>query len=759
MNHRKLAGFLLSLFLGGFYVASGRAQSIGAEVERPHNVILFVSDGGGPASFTLARDYVRWKEGREALVFDSLLVGAIRTFSSDSRVTDSAAGATAFSAGVKTYNGAIAVDADRRPVGTILEGAERKRMATGLVATSRFTHATPACFAAHVTGRWMENEIASQMLVSGVDVLMGGGRRHLLPDSASASSSLRAAGTLGVRTDGRDLISEARSDGYHIVSSRDELMQASEIPLLATFSMSQMDYEVDRDPAVQPSLAEMTERAIELLENASDEGFFLMVEGSRIDHAAHANDAAGHLHDLLAYEEALAVALDYSRRNGRTLVVATSDHETGGLTVGRDGEYAWYPEVVDVVTATHDKMIEAIRAQPDEAAAVFQRMAGVDSLIAEERGLLATAAGSAEVGQSWWARMNGVLAEIIGKRALLGWTSGGHTAVDVNVYAYGPGHEHFEGNRDNTHIGLELADLMGLDLQAITAEVRRPLEVSPNFEIVGHRGARGLLPENSIPSFRRALELGVNTLEIDVVVTKDEQVVVSHEPWMHHTICATSEGAPITQTEARSFNIYQMTYDEVAGFDCGTRGHVDFPEQETQAVHKPLLSEVIEMGEDFTRSTGRTPPWYNIEIKANPEWDGTFTPAPEEFMPLVHDVLAEAGVKDRAIIQSFDPRPLRVMHQLDPSLRYALLVGRGDEDTLAENIDDLGFVPYSYNPNYHLVDEELIEAARRRGMEVVPWTVNSIADMRRLMALGVDGLITDYPDRARHVLRRQHSSN
>ncbi len=273
------------------------------------------------------------------------------------------------------------------------------------------------------------------------------------------------------------------------------------------------------------------------------------------------------------------------------------------------------------------------------------------------------------------------------------------------------------------------------------------------FNLVGHRGARGLLPENSLPSFRRALELGVNTLEIDVVISKDSQVVVSHEPWMHHLICSTPEGAPVSEAQERSFNLYEMTYEEIARFDCGTRGHPDFPRQEAMAVRKPLLREVIEMAETYAQAHERPPVWYNIEIKSKPAWDSVFTPPPEPFMRRVYEVLAEEGVTDRTIIQSFDPRPLRVAHRLDSSLEIALLVGRNDEQTLAENIEHLGFTPEIYSPNYHLVDAALVEAVHARGMRLVPWTVNTLEEMERLKALGVDGLITDYPDLGRKLLQ------
>lgn len=422
---------------------------------RPHNVILFISDGCGPASFTLARDYLRYQGRPDGLALDSIFVGSIRTFASDSRVTDSAASGTAFACGVKTYNGAIAVDTLQRPVATLLEAAEARGMATGLVATSRITHATPAAFAAHVPSRQQEADIAVQELGSGVDVLFGGGTRYFLPQSLGGS-----------REDDRNLLGEAEEKGYRVVRDRAGFDTLGAAPALALFSRSHMAYEIDRDPATEPSLAEMTAKAIELLDDDPD-GFFLMVEGSRIDHAAHGNDAAAHLHDILAYDEAVATALAFAREDGRTLFVSTSDHETGGLSLGRNidgrGIYAWKPEVLEGVEASLWAMYEAAGDQPP--CAVLLRYASITCTEAEEAAFDQIIEDQPRVGL--------LIAEIISKRAVLGWTTGGHTAVDINLYAYGPGRDHFIGHHDNTAIGNLLAELLAFDLAALTAQLRQ----------------------------------------------------------------------------------------------------------------------------------------------------------------------------------------------------------------------------------------------------------------------------------------------
>lgn len=430
------------------------------EKDKPRNVILFVSDGCGPASFTMARDFLRY-QGTEGLAIDELQVGSIRTYASNSRVTDSAAGATAFACGIKTYNGAIGVDTLQQPVATLLEAAKKQGMATGLVATSTITHATPASFSAHVTSRSMEAEIASQQLTQNIDVMFGGGARFYLPQSRR-----------GLREDERDLLAEAREKGVQVLLSRPDFDGPVNTPVLGLFTMSHMSFEIDRDPSREPSLAEMTQKAINLLKD-NTEGFFLMVEGSRIDHAAHANDAAAHLHEVLAFDKAIEAALQFARTDGQTLIVATSDHETGGLTLGRSidgrGQYTWKPEVLAGVKHSHGRMGTIARADSLLPCPMLEDYAGINCTEGEENEMH-SALGDAN-------QLNFLVGEAIAKRAVVGWTTNGHTAVDVNLYAYGPGREHFIGHHDNTKVGTKIADLLGFDLDALTQELRDALEL------------------------------------------------------------------------------------------------------------------------------------------------------------------------------------------------------------------------------------------------------------------------------------------
>lgn len=264
------------------------------------------------------------------------------------------------------------------------------------------------------------------------------------------------------------------------------------------------------------------------------------------------------------------------------------------------------------------------------------------------------------------------------------------------------------------------------------------------FDVQGHRGARGLVPENTIVAFIKALELGVTTLELDAVITQDGEVLVSHEPWFSPSICSLN-GEPIPETDERTRNIYAMTYDQTRAYDCGLRGNPRFPQQQPMAAEKPLLRDVIRTAEAYVQEYNLPPIFYNIETKSTPDGDGVFHPAPGAFTERLYGVIKAEGVLERATIQSFDPRTLRAARALDPNVRLALLIAGPENDARAQ-VDDLGFVPDIYSPAYALVNAEVLATAHELGMQVIPWTVNTLAEMQALKDLGVDGVITDYPD-------------
>lgn len=269
----------------------------------------------------------------------------------------------------------------------------------------------------------------------------------------------------------------------------------------------------------------------------------------------------------------------------------------------------------------------------------------------------------------------------------------------------------------------------------------------PKFDVQGHRGARGLKPENTIPAFLVALDNGVTTVEMDLAVTKDGQLVVSHEPWMSSEICLDMNGKEIEEKNEKKFNIYQMTYAEVQRFDCGSKPNPKFPQQEKIVVGKPLLQDVIVAIEDHIKSFSRYEVDYNIEIKSSPEGDNKFHPDPEKFSDMVYELLDQYLPMQRIVIQSFDFRILKYWHKKYPHVRLAALVE--NTRSIDSNLNSLGFNPSVYSPYYKLLNKQKVTYLHNKRIRVIPWTVNEDSDMLSIKAMGADGFITDYPDRPR----------
>jgi len=272
------------------------------------------------------------------------------------------------------------------------------------------------------------------------------------------------------------------------------------------------------------------------------------------------------------------------------------------------------------------------------------------------------------------------------------------------------------------------------------------------FDWQGHRGARGLLPENTVSAFLKALEYPVTTLELDLAVSRDSQLIVSHEPWLSHHICSHPDGRPVTEAEEDSLAILQLSYERIQQYDCGSRGNARFPEQEALPAAKPALSEVVAAVRAYCEREGREPPAYNIEIKSRSDWDGVKTPVPDRFARLLLEEVGRLGITELTCVQSFDPRALRAVHRLDPSITTALLV----ENTrgVAANLEALGYRPAIYSPYYKLLAAGVVDTVHELGMRIIPWTVNDPVEMRTLIDLGVDGIITDYPNRIAEVMAR-----
>ncbi|MEL6389117.1 MAG: glycerophosphodiester phosphodiesterase family protein [Bacteroidota bacterium] len=272
-----------------------------------------------------------------------------------------------------------------------------------------------------------------------------------------------------------------------------------------------------------------------------------------------------------------------------------------------------------------------------------------------------------------------------------------------------------------------------------------PSQVSDDFDIQGHRGCRGLMPENTLPAFQKALELGVNTLEMDLVISQDDKVVVSHEPVFRAGIGLTPDGQPIKKSDQDDHNIYHMPYEHVRKYVLGTIPDSKHPNREDIKTFKPLFVEVVRQAKDYSYTMGEPMPWFNIEIKREKDKDGTYHPPVEKFVDLVLEQVTKQDIEDKTIIQSFDLEALRLTKSKNPRLKTALLIM--NRKSPEKNIQELGFKPDVYSCYYKLLSEKSVTYLHEQEIDVIPWTVNSVDDISKMIALGVDGIISDYPDR------------
>lgn len=438
---------LLLALLSGYYEKPLETAGPGGTAA-PRKVVLLIGDGMGPAQIKAYRAFADDPDtpGLEPLALDRYLVGAVATETitvvcplpepcrdDPYAVTDSAASATAYATGQDTIVRTVGIDRHGEPLATVLELAARQGMGTGIVATSQVTHATPAAFVAHVASRRLYAEIADQFVtnrVAGdpvVRVILGGG----LTDFRRAD---------------RDLVAELEAEGYAFVTDRAGMLAADGDRLLGLFAPVGLPRAWDR-PATVPSLAEMTDKALATLDRDPD-GFFLLVEGSQIDWAGHDNDLVGVVSEMEDFLAAVGRVLAFAEEQGDTLVVVTADHETGGLSLGSEGVYRFDPGALRGLTATPRAMAERFAAGEGELAELVAAHVPF-ALSGEEVALLAGAAR--EVGAAQAA-----ISALFDARTHAGWTTGGHTGVDVPLYAYGPGREAFAGVMENEAVGRAL---------------------------------------------------------------------------------------------------------------------------------------------------------------------------------------------------------------------------------------------------------------------------------------------------------------
>lgn len=522
-----------------FSTAAGAAPKDGAVDPKPvKNVILMLSDGTGPETWPL----IRWIKGAPLNV-DPILSGAIRTYGADSIITDSAPGATAYATGFKGTDKGISVgawsvtiDAAKEmvapkyvPLATLLEGARLSGRATGIVATSNVQHATPAAFSSHWHDRNNYNELGEQQVYQGMDVVLSGGSQYLLPKSVKG----------GKREDGEDLVAVIKSKGYTYVTTKDELAVVKGTKVWGAFAPDAMAYDIDRDEfaPTEPTLAEMTRKTIDLLTanpKTKEVGFFLFVEGSKVDWAAHANDPAGIVSDLLAFDEAVGAAIDFAKKDDNTLVVVVADHGTGGITIGTK-EYHRYS------TTDDDYVVGPIWKAQVTAEGIEKLLAGADDqkikdVMASKWGIADLREAEIEAISTTIAEkkpLSPIVAPMLSSRARLCWTTGGHTGADVFLFSYGP--DRPIGLWQNTDIGRNLAARMGFDFKSLNerlfveagaaftpAGFKVSVEKSDaaNPVLVVSRGAS----EARLPFSKNVMILNGKTIEVEGLVVAAEKL-------------------------------------------------------------------------------------------------------------------------------------------------------------------------------------------------------------------------------------------
>lgn len=266
----------------------------------------------------------------------------------------------------------------------------------------------------------------------------------------------------------------------------------------------------------------------------------------------------------------------------------------------------------------------------------------------------------------------------------------------------------------------------------------------PAFSTEAHRGGRGLMPENTIPAMKSAIALGVTTLEMDTHITADGQVVLSHDEYINPLFSLTPDGKEINAEDAKKLVLYKMPYAELKKYDVGSKYYSKFPQQKKLKIYMPLLAELIDSVQVYIKANHKKQVFYNIETKCSPEGDGIYNPQPDEFVRLLMDVIRKKKIMPYVVIQSFDKRTIQLIHQKYPNVRTSYLVQ--DKATADEYIGQLGYTPFVISPAYKIVDAGFIKSCHDKNIKVLPWTVNTKQEMDKLKVLGVDGLISDYPD-------------
>lgn len=417
------------------------------------NVIFMIMDGTNSDAVTLSR----WYKG-SPLHLDGILTGGVRTYSAESAITDSAAAGTAMATGVKTKADYIGMDPEGRPLITVLEAAKLNGYATGIISTSPVQHATPAAFTSHAITREEFSSIGEQQVYQDLDVVLGGGAAWLAPKQKNHPQDDAMLKTDEVtRKDGEDLKKSLRDAGYAYVDTRKELLlEPSAGKLWGAFASEDLSYDLDRRELKphEPTLSEMTRSAISHL-SREKKGFFLMVEGSKVDWAAHQNDPVGMISEILSFDRAVGDALAFAKKDGNTMVVAVTDHGNSGLTIGNadlDGSYK-HQSVKHFIDP-----LKKARLTVDGAASLLE---------GKDAGHALAAYGLDSQSCRWSPSKKELKAQMtssLSQKAGLGFTTHGHTGEDVFLYAFGPGKP--SGLLENTDLPVKMADFIGFSLDS-----------------------------------------------------------------------------------------------------------------------------------------------------------------------------------------------------------------------------------------------------------------------------------------------------
>lgn len=467
MKLKRILSFLLATAMTLSMSESVLAAGIEDVIVKQNvkNVILLIPDGMSTDGLTLSR----WYNGGKKLNIDSMASGLVRTYSADAPIADSAPAGTAMATGFKSHTGFVGVLPDentmpglnplnqsdkRKPVATILEAAQLNGKSTGIIATSEIMHATPADFTAHDVSRKNYDSISEQQVYQELDVVIGAGTQYFTDKK---------------RGDKEDLLSVIK-EKYQYVTTPDEFNKVTSGKLWAMFAQSSLAYDFDRDSSKEPSLAEMTKKAINLLSQDED-GFFLMVEGSKIDWAAHSNDPIGIISDVLAFDEAVGVALNYAKSDGNTLVISATDHGNSGISIGSsktDNNYDKTPlsafiDPLKKASLTGEGIASKLNGDRSNAEEVMSKYYGITNLTNEEIKAIKNTKDS---------EMNYTVGPMIGKRANIGFTTSGHTGEDVTLYVYSPTNiDQLTGTIENTDIATYMEKSMGLNLNSSTGRL------------------------------------------------------------------------------------------------------------------------------------------------------------------------------------------------------------------------------------------------------------------------------------------------